>query len=146
MQKAIAEAKLALDNDEIPVGAVVVWDNQIIGRGFNQREKLNDPTAHAEMIAITAAASHLGSWRLKNCTLYVTLEPCPMCAGAIVNARIPTVVFGTQDKQYGACVSQFTLCDHPSLNHSVNMIPNVMETECQAILGEFFYTMRKNNQ
>jgi len=142
MQMALKEAKLALTEDEIPVGAIVIFENQIIGKGYNQREKLNDPTAHAEMIAITAAANFLDSWRLDDCTLFVTLEPCPMCAGAIVNARIPEVVFGVQDKQYGACVSQFMLCDHPSLNHSVKIVPNIMEEECKAVLGEFFSNLR----
>ena len=142
MQKALKEAKNALTEDEIPVGAIVIFENQIIGKGYNQREKLNDPTAHAEMIAITAAANFLDSWRLDDCTLFVTLEPCPMCAGAIVNARIPEVVFGVQDKQYGACVSQFMLCDHPSLNHSVKIVPNIMEEECKAVLGEFFSNLR----
>ncbi len=142
MQIALKEAKTALAEDEIPVGAIVVYQGQIIGKGYNQREKLNDPTAHAEMIAITAAANHLESWRLDDCVLYVTLEPCPMCAGAIVNARIPTVVFGAQDKQYGACVSQFMICDHPSLNHSVKIVPNILEEECKAILGEFFSNLR----
>ncbi len=142
MQMALKEAKIALTEDEIPVGAIVIFENQIIGKGYNQREKLNDPTAHAEMIAITAAANFLDSWRLDDCTLFVTLEPCPMCAGAIVNARIPEVVFGVQDKQYGACVSQFMLCDHPSLNHSVKIVPNIMEEECKAVLGEFFSNLR----
>src|SRR3989338_5782402 len=105
MRAAIAEAGLALDEDEVPIGAVVVHEERIIGRGHNQRETLNDPTAHAEMIAITAAASHLQSWRLDECTLFVTLEPCAMCAGAIVLARLPRLVFGARDPKAGACVS-----------------------------------------
>ena len=105
MRQALAEAELALEVDDVPVGAVVVYEGKIIGRGHNQREQLQDPTAHAEMIALTAAASALGLWRLEGCTMYVTLEPCTMCAGAIVLARIERLVFGAEDSKTGACGS-----------------------------------------
>jgi len=142
MRAAIAEACFALDEDEVPIGAVVVRDGRIIGRGHNQRETLNDPTAHAEMIAITAAAGHLQSWRLEGCTLYVTLEPCAMCAGAIVLARIPRLVFGARDPKAGACVSLYSIPTDERLNHRVVMDQSVLADECGAMLQEFFATQR----
>ena len=142
MRAAIAEARLALDEDEVPIGAVVVHDGRIIGRGHNQRETLNDPTAHAEMIAITAAASQLQSWRLDDCTLYVTLEPCTMCAGAIVLARLPRLVFGARDPKAGACVSLYSIPTDERLNHRVNMEQSILADECGALLQEFFAAQR----
>ena len=142
MRAAIAEASFALDEDEVPIGAVVVHDGRIIGRGHNQRETLNDPTAHAEMIAITAAASHLQSWRLERCTLFVTLEPCAMCAGAIVLARIPRLVFGARDPKAGACVSLYSIPTDERLNHRVVMDQSVLADECGAMLHEFFAAQR----
>ena len=142
MRAAIAEARLALDEDEVPIGAVVVHDGRIIGRGHNQRETLNDPTAHAEMIAITAAAGHLQSWRLEGCTLYVTLEPCTMCAGAIVLARIPRLVFGARDPKAGACVSLYSIPTDERLNHRVNLEQSFLANECGAMLQEFFAVQR----
>jgi len=142
MRAAIAEAALALDEDEVPIGAVVVYGGRIIGRGHNQRETLHDPTAHAEMIAITAAAGHLQSWRLENCTLYVTLEPCTMCAGAIVLARIPRLVFGAKDPKAGGCVSLYSIPTDERLNHRVKMEQSCLADECGAMLQEFFAAQR----
>ena len=142
MRQALAEARAALEHDDVPVGAVVVRGSRIIGRGHNQREQLADPTAHAEMIALTAAAEHLRQWRLENCTLYVTLEPCTMCAGAIVLARLPRLVFGTDDPKAGACGSLYTVCDDPRLNHQVPTTGNVLAHECAELLREFFAKKR----
>lgn len=139
---AFREAETAFENNEIPVGAVVVQDNQIIGRGYNMRESLNDPTAHAEIIAITSAAATLNSWRLDDCTLYVTLEPCAMCAGAILNARIPRVVFGAYDSQAGMCGSIDNLCDMNLLNHKAIVKGGVEAAKCQSIINSFFKRMR----
>lgn len=142
MRAALAEAHAALEAEEVPVGAVIVHQDQIIGRGYNQRETLNDPTAHAEMIAITAAAAHLQSWRLEHCTLYVTLEPCAMCAGAIVLARIPRLVFGTPDPKTGACVSLYGITTDERLNHRVELGKGVLVEECADLLREFFAAQR----
>jgi len=142
MRAAVAEASAALAENEVPIGAVVVHDGRIIGRGHNQRETLIDPTAHAEMIAITAAASHLQSWRLEECTLYVTLEPCAMCAGAMVLARLPRLVFGARDPKAGACVSLYSIPTDERLNHRVMMDQSVLADECGALLQEFFAAQR----
>src|SRR6187399_2934966 len=117
MRMAIAEAEAALSEEEVPVGAVIVHEDQVVAAAHNQREQLRDPTAHAEMIAITQAAESLGSWRLEGCTLYVTLEPCPMCAGAILQARIPEVVYGAPDPKAGAVQTLYQLLSDPRLNH-----------------------------
>jgi tRNA(adenine34) deaminase len=142
MAFALKEAEQALSEDEVPVGAVVVWQDKIIGRGHNQIERLQDPTAHAEMIAITAAAAHLNSRRLKNCALYVTLEPCPMCAGAIVLARIPLLVFGTFDPKAGACSTLYNIVSDGKLNHRVEMITGVSNDRCSDVLKRFFAKLR----
>jgi tRNA(adenine34) deaminase len=142
MRAALNEAAAALEHDDVPVGAVVVFESRIIGRGHNQREQLQDPTAHAEMIAITAAASHLSSWRLEGCTLYVTLEPCAMCAGAVVLARIPRLVFGANDPKAGACGSVFNLCCDERLNHRPQVTTGVLQPECSGLLREFFAVQR----
>ncbi len=142
MRAAIAEAGLALDEGEVPIGAVVVHNGRIIGRGHNQREILNDPTAHAEMIAITAAASHLQSWRLEGCTLYVTLEPCAMCAGAIVLARLERLVFGTTDPKAGACISLYQITNDERLNHRVALEYDILREECAEVLQQFFAKQR----
>ena len=142
MEIAFKEAEKAFDENEIPVGAVVVYENQIIGRGHNMRERLNDPTAHAEIIAITSAAATLNSWRLENCTLFVTLEPCAMCAGAIINARLPRIVYGADDKQAGMCGSIDNLCDLNLSNHRVIVKGGVEESKCQSILNTFFTKVR----
>jgi len=142
MRRALDFACRAAEEGEVPVGAVIVHEDRVIGEGFNQREALGDPTAHAEMIAITQAANNLGSWRLLDCTLYVTLEPCPMCAGAIVQARLPTVVYGTADPKAGACHSLFRLTDDARLNHRATVIGGVLRQECRAVLQDFFLKQR----
>ncbi len=143
MRQAFTFAQRALDEDEVPVGAVIVHNGRIIGAGWNQRENLQDPTAHAEMIAITQAAASLTSWRLDDCTLYVTLEPCPMCAGAIVQARIARVVYGAADPKAGAVDSLFRLTDDPRLNHRSQATGGVLADECGAILSYFFKLKRQ---
>ena len=143
MELAFKEAEKAFQNGEIPVGAIVVKDNLIIGKGYNQVESLKDPTAHAEILAITAAANYLESKWLQECTLYVTLEPCPMCAGAIVLARIPTLVFGTFDTKTGACSTVYNIVEDKRLNHRVHVISGICDTKCQAILKDFFTSIRE---
>ena len=143
MRAALREAEQAAEEDEIPVGAVVVSAGRIIGRGYNQREKLHDPTAHAEMLALTAAAAHVGDWRLSGCTMYVTLEPCPMCAGAILLARISRLVFGSHDPKAGACGSLYQLHDDPRLNHRVPLTTGVLADECGDVLRAFFQRLRR---
>jgi tRNA(adenine34) deaminase len=142
MRLALDQARMAFEADEVPVGAVVVQGDRVIGEGHNQRETLGDPTAHAEMIAITQAAESLGSWRLLDCTLYVTLEPCPMCAGASVQARLPRVIYGTADPKAGACHTLYQITDDPRLNHQAAVIGGVLQEECRAILQEFFARQR----
>jgi tRNA(adenine34) deaminase len=142
MQFALREAQRAFDDNEVPVGAIVVHENKIIGRGYNQIERLQDPTAHAEMIAITAAANHLVSRRLAECTLFVTLEPCPMCAGAIVQARIPTLVFGAFDPKAGACGTLFNIVQDARLNHQPHVISGVCDKESEELLKGFFGRVR----
>lgn len=142
MRRALDQAVIAFDADEVPVGAIVVCENEVIAEAHNQREMLKDPTAHAEMIAITQAAEALGSWRLLNCTLYVTLEPCPMCAGAIVQSRLPFVVYGTTDPKAGACDSLFHITGDIRLNHQAAVIGGVMQEDCRALLQEFFRQQR----
>ena len=142
MQKALAEAQAAFDEDEVPIGAIIVHGERIIAAAHNQREQLKDPTAHAEMIAITQAAQALNDWRLENCTLYVTLEPCPMCAGAIVQARIPVVVYGAADPKAGAVETLYQLLADPRLNHSCQTVPGVLAPDCGDILTRFFRMQR----
>ena len=121
IKQAIRLAEMGARLEEIPVGAVVVKENNVIGRGYNQRESLKDPTAHAEMIAITAAANTIGDWRLTDCTLYVTKEPCPMCAGAIINSRLKMVIFGTYDEEKGCCGSLYQLCGDPRFGNNISV-------------------------
>lgn len=142
MRLALDEARAAAEEDEVPVGAIVVAGGRVIGTGHNQREQLADPTAHAEMIAITQAAATLGSWRLEGCTLYVTLEPCPMCAGAILQARVPAVVWGAADPKAGAVETLYRLFEDSRLNHRVDHIGHVLADECGRILTEFFRRKR----
>lgn len=142
MRQALDEARAALDSEDVPVGAVVVHQGRVIGRGHNQRERLADPTAHAEMLAITAAASHLGSWRLDGCTLYVTLEPCPMCAGACVLSRMERLVFGADDPKTGACGSLYTIPQDERLNHCVPVTAGVLADESAELLRSFFAAQR----
>ncbi len=142
MRMALEEAAAARDEDESPVGAVVVLDGRVIGRAHNQREQLRDPTAHAEMIAITQAAAAIGSWRLERATLYVTLEPCPMCAGAILNARIATLVYGAPNPKAGAVRTLYRLLEDPRLNHRCQIVPGVLADECGRLLTAFFERQR----
>jgi len=142
MALALREAALALERDEVPVGAVIVRDGRVIGRAHNQRELLGDPTAHAEMIAITQAAEDVGNWRLEGCTMYVTLEPCAMCAGAVVLARLPRLVFGARDPKAGAVGTLYDIPRDPRLNHAVEVTSGILEQECSEILTEFFRRKR----
>jgi tRNA(adenine34) deaminase len=144
MEMALEEAALAADEDEVPVGAVIVSTLRgVIARAHNQRERLLDPTAHAEMIAITQAASALRSWRLDDCLLYVTLEPCPMCAGAVVQARIPLVVYGCTDPKAGACDTLYQITSDPRLNHRAQVIGGVLAERCAGVLSAFFAAKRQ---
>jgi len=144
MEMALAEARIAFDADEVPVGAVIVsHEHGVIARAHNLREAKKDPTAHAEMLAITSAAEALQSWRLENCVLYVTLEPCPMCAGAIVLARLPMIVYGTTDPKAGACDTLYHITSDPRLNHRAQVVSGVLAESCAAILSEFFAAKRK---
>lgn len=143
MLEAIRLAEIAFDNDEIPVGAIVVKNNKIIGRGYNQREILKDPTAHAEVLAITAAANTIDDWRLTDCTLYVTKEPCAMCAGAIINSRIKLVIFGCYDAERGYCGSIADLCGDPRLKNDITVRGGISKDRCLALIQDFFKTKRK---
>jgi tRNA(adenine34) deaminase len=142
MRQALREAELAAAEDEVPVGAVIVHGDMVIAASHNQRETLHDPTAHAEMVAITQAAAALGNWRLANCTLYVTLEPCAMCAGAIVQSRIPHVVYGATDPKAGAVESLYQLLADERLNHSAHVTRGILADECGEILRQFFRRRR----
>jgi tRNA(adenine34) deaminase len=148
MRLALREANAALETGEVPIGAVVVHENpkgdrRVIAAAHNQREQLRDPTAHAEMLAITQAAGALGNWRLSDCTLYVTLEPCPMCAGAIVLARLPRLVYGAVDPKAGAVATLYRLVDDPRLNHRAEVTSGVLAEPCGEILSEFFRQKRR---
>jgi len=146
MRLALEEAEKALELDETPVGAVIVRDGKVVGRGSNRVETFRDPTAHAEIIAIGAAAETTGYERLENTAMYVTLEPCTMCAGAIVLARIPLLVYGAADPKTGACGSLYDICHDPRLNHQVDVIPGVMDYECSSLLREFFRSLREKKK
>ncbi len=146
MRAAIAEARRAEAEGEVPVGAVIVHEGEVIGAGRNQRETSQDPTAHAEMIALRQAAAALGSWRLMDTTLYVTLEPCPMCAGALVNARVPRVVWGCNDPKAGATETLYTIGSDARLNHRFECVPGVLAEECGALLSGFFAAIRTKNK
>jgi tRNA(adenine34) deaminase len=143
MEMCLQEAEVAADEDEVPIGALVVHpDMGVIGLAHNMREQLDDPTAHAELIAITQAGKALKSWRLDRCILYVTLEPCPMCAGAVVNARLPMVVYGAADPKAGACDTLFQIPTDPRLNHRAIVLGGVLADRCGAILTDFFRKKR----
>ena len=142
MRLAISEARSAGLDGDVPVGAVVVVGGIVVARGRNQREKQSDPTAHAEIIAIREAARALGSWRLENATVFVTLEPCCMCAGALVAARVGALVFGAPDPKAGACGSLYNLCVDPRLNHELAVTAGVLASECGELLSEFFSELR----
>jgi len=142
MKQALAEARKAFDEDEVPVGAVIVHNNEIIGKGHNQIKTLKDPTAHAEMIVITQASSHLKNERLSDCILYVTIEPCSMCLGASILARLKTVVFGAWDPKTGACGSVIDLTKPGLFNHTIDIISGILEPECRTAVQEFFLAKR----
>ncbi|GFN21685.1 MAG: tRNA adenosine(34) deaminase TadA [Thermoanaerobacteraceae bacterium] len=143
MQMALEEARKALREGEVPVGAVVVQDGEVIARAYNRRETTQDPTAHAEILALRQAAQRLRSWRLEGATLYVTLEPCPMCAGAAVQARLKRLVYGAPDIRAGAVDSVLNLVEHPHFNHRVEVVSGICEEECRLILQEFFAKLRR---
>jgi tRNA(adenine34) deaminase len=143
MQRALELAQAAALLDEVPVGAVLVVDGAVVGEGHNERELANDPTAHAEMLAIARAAKKLERWRLSGSTLYVTLEPCPMCAGALVNARIDRLVYGADDPKAGAVRTLYTIADDPRLNHRVAIESGVLAAESGELLRAFFKAKRK---
>lgn len=145
MEQAFREAEIAYEKGEVPIGSVVVLNNTIIGKGHNQTESLQDPTAHAEILAITAAANYLESRRLLDTTLYVTLEPCAMCAGAIVLARIPQLVYGAPDAKAGACGTFYNIVQDKRLNHQVDLISGILENKCSLILSDFFQKLRETN-
>lgn len=142
MNFALAEARQARDSDEVPIGAVVVLNDQIIGRGHNHPIGLNDPTAHAEIIALREAAKRIGNYRLMGANLYVTIEPCAMCAGAIVNSRIKRLIYGAKDMRSGAVDSVFNICTERSLNHQVEIISGISEVECRELMQSFFRDRR----
>ena len=144
MQEAIAEASAALALDEVPVGCVILHipSEKIVGRGHNRRETLGDPTAHAEILALREAAAALANWRLGECAMAVTLEPCPMCAGAIVNARLGRLIYGCDDPKAGAIRTLYKICDDPRLNHQVEITSGVLAEECAGLLRDFFRAQR----
>ena len=142
MQEALKEAYKAFQDDEVPVGAVIVHNNQIIARGYNQIERLKDPTAHAEIIAITSAANYLGIKWLNQASLYVTIEPCSMCAGALVLARIKNLYFGANDPKTGACGSVINIVNHKKLNHRIQVTKGILQAECSSLLKDFFKKKR----
>lgn len=142
MAKAIQLAEKAFEEGEVPVGAIVIHNNQIVGKGYNQVERLNDPTAHAEMLAVSAACDTIGEKYLSECTLYVTLEPCPMCAGALVWSKIGTIVYGASDSKAGACGSVFNIAHNQHLNHRAEIIQGILEADCQYLLSSFFSSKR----
>ncbi|MGO4539430.1 tRNA adenosine(34) deaminase TadA [Paenibacillus sp. 2TAB19] len=143
MTEAIAEARKAEQIGEVPIGAIIVRNNEIIGRGYNLRETHNDPTAHAEMVAIRDATERIGAWRLLDCTLYVTLEPCPMCAGAIVQSRVKRVVYGTTDPKAGCAGTLMNLLQEPRFNHETELTSGILQQECASLLTQFFRKLRE---
>jgi tRNA(adenine34) deaminase len=145
MKMAIEQAQIAEENGDVPIGTVIVYEKQIIGKAYNQREQLKDPTAHAEIIALTQAAAFLESWRLHGCTIYVTLEPCPMCAGALVLARIDRLVYGCDDPKTGAVKSLYNIVNDERLNHIINVTSGVLVEECSGLLQQFFRRRRIEN-
>lgn len=144
MEKAIDMANVALTHGDVPVGAIVVFDGKIIGKGENRREIDNDSTAHAEIIALKEAAKNIGSWNLSGCDLYVTLEPCAMCSGAIINSRIKNIYFGAFDGLYGCCGSLYNLPQDKKFNHYVNVYGGILNEKCKEILVKFFASKRQS--
>ena len=146
MQVAIEQARIAEENGDVPIGAVIVYENRIIGKAYNQREQLQDPTAHAEIIALTQAAAALENWHLNGCTIYVTLEPCPMCAGALVLSRMDRLVYGCDDPKAGACNSLYNIVQDERLNHHLEVTSGVLAEQCGRLLQEFFAKRRLENK
>ena len=146
MKMAIEQAQIAEENGDVPIGTVIVYKDQIIAKAYNQRQQLNDPTAHAEIIALTQAAAFLESWRLNGCTMYVTLEPCPMCAGALVLGRLDRLVYGCDDPKTGACKSLYNIVQDERLNHKLEVTSGVLEEQCREQLQEFFTRRREENK
>ncbi len=146
MQEALKEAGKAFQQDEVPVGAVVVFDNKIIGKGYNQTETLKDATAHAEIIALTAAYNYVGDWRLENCILVSTLEPCAMCAGAAMLSRIKTIIYGAKDPKFGACGSIFNIPKEKKTNHQIEVVNGILETEIADLMKLFFKQVRQRKE
>lgn len=146
MNEAILEAKKAAEAGEVPIGAVVVKDGEIIAKNHNRMHELGDPTAHAEMLAIREAAKKLGGWRLTGCSMYVTIEPCSMCAGAMIWARIEDLYIGSMDERAGACGSVVNLLDQDSFNHKVNIHTGIMKEECASVITDFFKAIRKDKR
>jgi tRNA(adenine34) deaminase len=146
MRMALGQAEIAEANGDVPIGVVIVYENRVIAKAYNQRQQLNDPTAHAEIIALTQAAEAVGNWRLEGCTIYVTLEPCPMCAGALVLARIDRLVFGTDDPKAGACGSLYNITQDVRLNHRVQITSGILMEECKSQLQTFFQRRREENR
>jgi tRNA(adenine34) deaminase len=145
MRLAIDAALVAEENGDVPIGAVIVHEGRVIAKAYNQREQLKDPTAHAEIIALTQAAAALGLWRLHGCTIYVTLEPCPMCAGALVLARLDRLIYGCLDPKSGACGSLYDIVRDSRLNHRLDVTPDVLGDDCARLLQDFFKQRRRNN-
>jgi len=145
MRLAIEQAKIAEENGDVPIGAIVVYQNQIIAKAYNQREQLKDPTAHAEIIALTQASAYFQNWHLNGCTMYVTLEPCPMCAGALVLSRIDRLVYGCDDPKTGACKSLYNIVQDERLNHRLEVTSGVLAGECGQLLQKFFKQRRPDN-
>jgi tRNA(adenine34) deaminase len=145
MQVAVEQARIAEENGDVPIGAVIVYENRIIGKAYNQREQLQDPTAHAEIIALTQAAAALENWHLNGCTIYVTLEPCAMCAGALVLARMDRLVYGCDDPKGGACKSLYNIVQDERLNHRLEVTSGVLAEECSKLLRDFFSQRREKN-
>ena len=143
MRQALQQAQIAFDAGEAPIGCVIVKGNQMVGSGYNLRESNNDPTAHAEIIALRAAGETLGTWKLTDCTMYVTLEPCTMCAGALVNSRIPKVVYGCDDPRAGGVRTLYAICEDPRLNHRLEVVRGVLGQESSALLKSFFKQLRE---
>jgi tRNA(adenine34) deaminase len=146
MNRAIDQAKIAQDNGDVPIGAVIVHGDVVIAKAYNQREQLQDPTAHAEIVALTQAAAALGSWRLHRCTMYVTLEPCAMCAGALVLARMDRLVYGCDDPKAGACGSVYNIVQDERLNHRLEVTSGVLAEQCSQQLQGFFAQRRGENK
>jgi len=146
MQMALEQARIAEENGDVPIGAVIVSENKIIGKAYNQREQLQDPTAHAEIIALTQAAAAKENWHLHGCTIYVTLEPCPMCAGALVLSRMDRLVYGCDDPKAGACKSLYNIVQDERLNHRLEVTSGVLADECSQQLQEFFAHRREKNK